>query len=83
MTIFQVGEILGERKTGKRGLEFLVRWKGFGKAEDSWEKATQLKDAKLAIDDFRQKAVNIEFLDFFVCVGGGGGGKSFFQNLHL
>ena len=35
-----------------------MRWKGFGKAEDSWEKAGGLKDAKLAIDDFRQKAVS-------------------------
>ena len=57
--IFQVGQILGERKTGKRGLEFLVRWKGFGKSEDSWEKSTALKDAKVAIQEFRQATVSI------------------------
>ena len=57
--VFQVGQILGERKTGKRGLEFLVRWKGFGKSEDSWEKSTALKDAKVAIQEFRQATVSI------------------------
>ncbi|KAH3772758.1 testis-specific chromodomain protein Y 1-like [Dreissena polymorpha] len=51
----EVGEILGERKS-RRGLEYLVRWKNFGKTDDTWEPLTNLKNAVQAIADFHTKA---------------------------
>ncbi len=50
--------ILETRKRG-RALEYLVRWKGFGETEDSWEPARGLKGAKKAIDAFKAGAVSI------------------------
>lgn len=55
----EVGEILGERKS-KKGLEYLVRWKNFGKGDDSWEPLRNLVNAVGAIADFHKKAVTTQ-----------------------
>ena len=36
-------------------LKFLVRWKGYGKGDDSWEPAKNLKNAPHTIDDFYKR----------------------------
>ena len=38
-----------------RTLEFLVRWKGYGEGDNSWEPAKNLKNAPHAIDDFYKR----------------------------
>ncbi|CAH9132941.1 unnamed protein product [Cuscuta epithymum] len=38
--------------TGKSGIHFQVRWKGFGSSEDTWEPIDGLKNSKESIDDF-------------------------------
>ena len=57
----KVEEIIGERKSG-RTLEYLVRWKGFGATEDSWEPVKNLKNAKDAIKSFHDKTVSNSLL---------------------
>nr|GLL44511.1 DNA (cytosine-5)-methyltransferase CMT2 isoform X1 [Ipomoea trifida] len=38
--------------TGKPGIHFQVRWKGYGPSEDTWEPIDGLKDGKESIHDF-------------------------------
>jgi len=47
---YEVEWIEGERKTrGKR--EFLVKWKGYGDAERTWELLEHLDNARNVLDD--------------------------------
>jgi Reverse transcriptase (RNA-dependent DNA polymerase)/RNase H-like domain found in reverse transcriptase/Integrase zinc binding domain/Chromo (CHRromatin Organisation MOdifier) domain/Integrase core domain len=50
---WEVERVLDERRT-KAGTKFLVRWKGFSEAEDSWEPAGNFRDCKEAIREFRE-----------------------------
>jgi hypothetical protein len=54
---FEVGKIVGVRKKNSKR-EYLVRWKGFGPAEDSWEPSANLCDTahQEAIKFLRQEA---------------------------
>ncbi|XP_045192156.2 chromodomain Y-like protein isoform X2 [Mercenaria mercenaria] len=54
----EVGEILGERKSSRRGLEYLVRWKDFGASNDTWEPLKNLSNAARAIADFHAKTMS-------------------------
>ena len=45
---YEVEQIIGSRKTGKKKtLEYKVRWKGYTPAHDSWEPASTIKALKL------------------------------------
>ena len=50
---WEVDKILQHRVRRKK-TEYLVRWKGFGREEDSWEPATNLRGAKGAINDYKK-----------------------------
>ncbi|KAK9928176.1 hypothetical protein M0R45_025322 [Rubus argutus] len=39
-------------KTGKRGIHFKVRWKGYGSSDDTWEPIGGLSNCKESIQDF-------------------------------
>jgi hypothetical protein len=48
---YDVEKILQHRTRGKTK-QYLVRWKGFTAADDTWEPASNLKNAKKAIQDY-------------------------------
>jgi hypothetical protein len=45
-----------DSKVFGRTLKYLVRWKGYGEGEDTWEPARNLSNAKAKVDEFH--AVN-------------------------
>lgn len=47
-------KVLQRRKT-RRGLEYLVKWKGFDVSENSWEPVANLENSKLLIDAFEKE----------------------------
>ena len=49
---WEVETILADRKRGK-GEQFLVRWKGYTSAEDTWEPAKNLENASEALEKYR------------------------------
>ncbi|XP_008448610.2 DNA (cytosine-5)-methyltransferase CMT2 [Cucumis melo] len=49
-------------RTGKRGLMFLVRWKGYGPSEDTWEPIEGLSNCQEAIQDFVQRGLREKIL---------------------
>jgi len=51
--------ILDKRKRG-RGWQYLVKWKGYGYEENTWEAASNLKRAEGAIEDFSRRKISIE-----------------------
>ena len=54
---FEVEQILDSR-IYRRGLQYLVRWEGFGEEDDSWEPAANVKNAGEKITEFHQKHPN-------------------------
>ncbi|KAK9095622.1 hypothetical protein Scep_027091 [Stephania cephalantha] len=44
-------------ETGKRGLKFKVRWKGYGPSEDTWEPIEGLNNCQDLLRDFVREAV--------------------------
>ena len=51
---FVVDKILGQRKKGRVN-EYLIRWKGFGSEDDTWEPTSNLQHAKKALAQWRAK----------------------------
>ena len=49
---WEVDKILDSRQT-KQGRKYLVRWKGFSEADDSWEPAEHLLNASAALADYQ------------------------------
>ena len=67
---FEVEEILASRKRG-RGIQFLVKWKGYDHNENTWEPKDNVKNAPKLITSFYDKNPNavrevfhVRFLDF-------------------
>jgi transposase InsO family protein len=53
---WEVDNVLASRRTGKkRMLQYLVRWKGFSEAHDSWEPKRNLGNASLKVKEFHDK----------------------------
>ena len=48
---YEVEEILSSRKRG-RGIQYLVKWKGYGEEENTWEPRRNVENAREAIEDF-------------------------------
>ena len=51
---FEVDMIIDRRQTVK-GLEYLVRWKGYNQDEDSWEPLANLKNAQGALQSYHRR----------------------------
>lgn len=51
---YEVEEILNSRMFNRR-FEYLVRWKGYGLGEASWEPSTNVQNAKEEIERFHEK----------------------------
>lgn len=49
-------------ETGKSGLHFKVRWKGYGPDEDTWEPIEGLSNCKERIDDFVRNGLRLKIL---------------------
>jgi hypothetical protein len=53
---WEVDNVLASRHTGQRKtLQYLVRWKGFSEAHDSWEPKRNLGNATLKVKEFYDK----------------------------
>lgn len=54
---YEVEKVLAVRKVN-RGLAYLVKWKGYPDADNSWEPAGYLSHAPDVVMDFQQRQVN-------------------------
>jgi hypothetical protein len=48
---YKVKEVLAKWTTSS-GVEYLVRWEGYGPEDDTWEPVTKLSNAKGVVQDF-------------------------------
>ena len=48
---YEVEEVVSSRKHG-RGIQYLIKWKGYGNEENTWEARSNMEKAKDAIYDF-------------------------------
>ncbi|XP_001624635.3 chromodomain Y-like protein 2 [Nematostella vectensis] len=55
--LFEVEKIL-DRRVQRGKVEYLVRWKGYGPADDTWEPSKNLKGCKELIDNFLNSATS-------------------------
>ncbi|XP_024173771.1 DNA (cytosine-5)-methyltransferase CMT2 isoform X1 [Rosa chinensis] len=66
-TEFEVSRIIDicygdPNKTGKRGVNFRVRWKGYGSSDDTWEPIGGLSNCKESIRDFVKNGKKLKIL---------------------
>ena len=47
--------LLARRQVRGRGVEYLVRWKGYGAHEDTWEPVQHLEHAPEKLHEFEQR----------------------------
>jgi transposase InsO family protein len=52
---YEVDFIVRHKKNNRGQLLFLIRWKGYGPEDDSWESATNLKHAKETLDEYKKR----------------------------
>ena len=51
---YEVEEILDSRKVG-RGVQYLVKWEGYGQNENSWEPSRNVDEATEALEEFHHR----------------------------
>ena len=52
---YEVERIISHRNTRRRGVEYLVRWKGQGAEYDEWRNEPELGNALQLLEDYRQQ----------------------------
>src|SRR5579859_7215457 len=53
---YEVEEVLQSRLTpNKKGVQYLIKWKGYPSSENSWLPASQMKHAKILVQQFHAK----------------------------
>ena len=52
---YEVEGVLASRKRG-RGIQYLVKWKGYGNEENTWEAKSRMGNAKEIIKEFHLKS---------------------------
>jgi len=50
---YEVEEIIGHRRKGK-GLQYLVRWSGYGPQFNTWEPHKGLQNASIVLNEYRR-----------------------------
>jgi len=50
---YSVESIIGHRR-GKRGMEWLVRWEGYGPQFDTWEPTSFLRNAPIVLNEYKR-----------------------------
>jgi hypothetical protein len=55
---YEMEEILKSRKRG-RGMQYLVKWKGYPHSENTWEPARHLTHAKKMLNEFNKRNTNV------------------------
>lgn len=51
---YEVDRIITHRPTQRRGIEYLIRWKGYGPEEDVWRNTQELGDAPDLLKDYER-----------------------------
>jgi hypothetical protein len=54
---YEVEQVLDQRKRG-RGIQYLIKWKGYGHEENTWEPASNLSHAKELLDKFSRRKLD-------------------------
>ena len=49
---YEVESILDSRMSGRQGLQYLVKWKGYGNEENSWEPERNLTNAQALLREY-------------------------------
>ena len=49
---YEIEKLITHRPTARRGIEYLVRWKGYGPEEDVWRNIPELGDAMDLVKDY-------------------------------
>ena len=52
---FEVEQILGQRLRGNKIVEFLVKWKGYGIEEATWEPEANLENSQKILAAFKKR----------------------------
>ena len=61
---YEVEQVLSSRRVGhkKKALQYLLRWKGYSQAHDSWEPANQVHASKLVKEFYNKNPLAIHVL---------------------
>ena len=52
---YEVDHIVRHKRNNKGNLLFLIRWKGYGIEDDTWEPASNLKSAKETLEEYKRR----------------------------
>jgi len=52
---YSVDHIVRHKKNNKGNLLFLIRWKGYSVEDDTWEPASNLKNARETLDEYKKR----------------------------